>query len=199
MKIDSSTSVFVPGGSGGVGHFIVQIARIRGAKQVIVSASKDDGIQILKDQYQIKDVINHAKENVVDRVLELTGGQGADVVYDSTYLESSFEKSSKTVKEGGSWIVLGGFAKEGSSEAKNVAQRKAKLFCADLAHYSLGPDRGPLKTFFQGGFAQGAKWIEEGKLKPYINQIVKLEEAEDALNRLKQGKGGFGKIVVKLL
>jgi hypothetical protein len=45
---------------------------------------------------------------VVDGVLELTGGQ--DVVYDSTYLPSSLKKSVKTVKEGGSWIVLGDFA-----------------------------------------------------------------------------------------
>ncbi len=200
MNIDSSTSVFIPGGSGGVGHFSVQIARIRGAKQVITSASKEDGIQILKDQYQIKDVINHSKENVVDRVLELTGGQGVDVVYDSTYLQSSFEKSTKTVKEGGSWIVLGPFfGKEGSAEAKNVAQRKAKLVHANLGGYWLGPERAQLKTFFQNSLSQGAKWIEEGKLKPYINQIIKLEEVQNALDQLKQGKGGFGKIVVKLL
>ncbi len=200
MNIDSSTSVFIPGGSGGVGHFSVQIARIRGAKQVITSASKEDGIQILKDQYQIKDVINHSKENVVDRVLELTGGQGVDIVYDSTYLQSSFEKSTKTVKEGGSWIVLGPFfGKEGSAEAKNVAQRKAKLFHANLGGYWLGPERAQLKTFFQNSLSQGAKWIEEGKLKPYINQIIKLEEVQNTLDQLKQGKGGFGKIVVQLL
>ena len=199
MKIDSSTSVFVPGGSGGVGHFIVQIARIRGAKQVITSASKDDGIQILKDQYQIKDVINHAKENVVDRVLELTGGQGADVVYDSTYLESSFEKSIKTVKEGGYWILLRSSFRDIDKETKMVAEQKARIISADVGRYWIGSEQTQLRPLITDGLAQGAKWIEEGKLKPYINQIIKLEEAEDALNRLKQGKGGFGKIVVKLL
>lgn len=53
--------VFISGGSGGISHFSVQIARIQGAKRVITSALKEDGIQILKDQYQIKDVINRAK------------------------------------------------------------------------------------------------------------------------------------------
>jgi len=183
VNIDSSTTVFIPGGSGGVGHFSVQIAQIRGAKQVITSASKDEGIQILKEQYKIKDVINHAKENVVDRVLELTQGQGADIVYDSTYLESSIEKSIKAVKEGGTWIVLGHFAQEGSKEAKSVAERKAKLVHADIAHYWLGPERAQLKTFVQNPLIQGAKWIEEGKLKPYINQTIKLEEAQKALEK----------------
>ena len=199
MNIDSSTTVFIPGGSGGVGHFAVQIARILGAKQIITSASKEDGIEILREQYQINDVINHAKENVVERVRELTGGKGADVVYDSTYLESSFEKSIQTVKEGGTWIVLGDFARPGSKEAKSIEERKAKLLHADLAHYWLSPDWTDLRKFGPSSLRQAAQWIEEGKLKPYINQVIKLEQAENALQQTKQGKGGFGKIVVKLL
>ena len=197
MKIDSSTTVFVPGGSGGVGHFIVQIAQARGAKQVITSASKDDGIKILREQYGVHDVINHAKENVVERVLALTNGQGADVVYDATYLESSMAKSIQTVKQGGSWIVLGDFAREGSQEAKAVAERKANLFHADLGRYSLGPERAQFKAFTQQWLSEAAKWVEEGKLKPYINQTIKLEEAQEALKKMEQGKSGFGKVVVK--
>lgn len=199
VNIDSTTSVFIPGGSGGVGHFSVQIAQARGAKQVITSASKDDGIKILKEQYKVNDVINHAKENVVDRVLELTEGQGANVVYDSTYLQSSFEKSTRVVKEGGSWIVLGHFGQEGSAEANTVAERKANLVHAELARYWLGPERAQLKTFVHGALLQGAKWMEEGKLKPYINKTIKLEDAENALHDIIQGKAGFGKIVVKIL
>jgi len=128
----------------------------------------------------------------------LTHGEGVDIVYDSTYLESSFEKTIKTVKEGGSWIVLRRFGQDISKENKSVNERKAKLILADLGRYWLGAERTQLKTFVQNTLAQGAKWIEEGKLKPYINQIIKLEEAENALEQLKQGKGGFGKIVVKL-
>lgn len=198
MTIDSSTTVFIPGGSGGVGHFAVQIARILGAKQVITSASKDDGIQILREQYQIKDVINHGKENVVDRVRELTDGKGADIVYDSTYLQSSFQKSIQAVKQGGTWIVLGQFAGEGSEEAKALAERKAKLLHADISHYWLTPDWTELRKFAQSSLNQGAKWIEEGQLKPYISQVIQLQQAENALQQIQQGKAGFGKVVVKI-
>jgi NADPH:quinone reductase-like Zn-dependent oxidoreductase len=177
----------------------VQIAQIRGAKQIITSASKDEGIKILKEQYQIKDIINHATENVVDRVLELTQDQGVDIVYDSTYSESSIEKSIKTVKEGGSCIVLGSSTRDHSNIAKSVAERKATYIFADTGRYWIGPERAQLKTFVQNALAQGAKWIEEGKLKPYINRIIKLEEAQNALEQIKQGKSGFGKVVIKLL
>lgn len=199
VNIDSSTSVFIPGGSGGVGHFSVQLARIHGAKQVITSASKDDGIRILKEQYNVNDVINHGKENVVERVRELTQGRGADVVYDSTYLESSFAKSIQTVKADGAWIILGHYAPEGSEEAKRVAEQKVKFIRADLGKYWFPPGREQLRGFTQKYLTQGAQWIVEGKLKPYISRTVRLEDAQDALEQLKQGKGGFGKTVVKIL
>lgn len=199
VDIDSSTSIFIPGGSGGVGHFIVQVAQIRGADQIITSASKDDGIQILKEQYKIKNVINHAKEDVVKRVYELTQNQGVDIAFDSTYLQSSYAKSIETVKEGGSWIILSRFTQEGSGEAKHVAQRKAKLLHADLVRYWFGSECARRKSFIQGSLTQGVKWIEDGKLKPYINQIIKLEQAENALQQIRQGKAGFGKVVVKII
>jgi NADPH2:quinone reductase len=175
------------------------VTQILGAGQIITSASKDDGIRILKEQYKIKDVINHATENVVDRVRELTQGQGVDIAFDATYFPSSYAKSIETVKEGGSWIILNRFVKEGGEEVKHVAQRKAKLIHADVSRYWIGPERAQLKSFVQGSLTQGVKWLEEGKLKPYINQIIKLEEAENALQLIRQGKAGFGKVVVKVI
>jgi NADPH2:quinone reductase len=142
-------------------------------------------------------VINHATENVVERVRELTGGQGVDIAFDSTYLASSYAKSIETVKEGGSWIILSRLAQEGSEEAKHVAQRKAKLIHADLIRYWIGPERSRLKSFAQDSLKQGLQWVEKGKLKPYISQIIKLEDAENALQQIRQGKAGFGKVVVK--
>ena len=127
---------------------------------------------IFKENYQIKDIINHATENIIDRVNELTHGEGVDIVYDTTYLESSFAKSIETVKQGGSWIVLGHYGGEGSKESKQVAERKAKLIQADIAHYWLNGDREQLRSFFQNTLSQGAKWVEEGKLKPYINETI---------------------------
>ena len=197
MKIDSSTTVFVPGGSGGVGHYIVQLAKILGAKRVIASASKDDGIRILKENYHVDEVINHGKENVVERVLQLTDGKGADIVYDATYLPSSFAKSIQTVREGGSWIVLGHFGGEGSEEAKLVAERKAHLVQADLGRYWLTSLRSQMNTLVQEPLAKAAQWIADGRLKPHINQTIALKDVQETLKQLQQGKTGFGKVIVR--
>ncbi len=56
-----------------------------------------------------------------------------------------------------------------------------KLVHADLLRYWIEPERPDIKSFVQGSGTQGFQWLEEGKLKPYINQIIKLEEAENAL------------------
>ena len=189
----------IPGGSGGVGHFSIQVAQIRGAKQIITSASKNEGINILQDQYHIQHVVNHATEDLTQRVMEMTDGQGVDVVYDATYLPSSFERTIPTVTEGGAWIVLRRFGTDTSKERESVAKRNGQLLLADLGRYWLGDERAQLRTFVHDSLSQGAKWTVEGKLKPYINRIIRLEEAQDALELMKRGQGGFGKIVVKLL
>jgi len=198
-KIKPQTFVFVPGGSGGVGHFIVQIAKQWGA-QVIATASKEEGLRLLKDECRADFVLNHAKEDVIAEVMKITNGKGADIVYDATYLPSSFEKSAKCVAKNGYWIVLGsGFGKPDSVEGKIVTQeRQANVVAADLGKYSFPPVDKKRKEFFGTNLTQAAKWIEEGTLKPHINSVVSLEQVEETLKKMKEGKTGFGKIVAKI-
>jgi len=56
-----------------------------------------------------------------------------------------------------------------------------KLVHADLLRYWIEPERTDIKSCVQGSSTQGVQWLDEGKLKPYINQIIKLEETENAL------------------
>ncbi len=81
ISINQHLSLFLVS-LGDVDHFIVQVAQIGNADQVI---------HIVKEQYKIKDV---------------------DIAYDSTYLLSSYAKSIGIVNEGGSWIILHQFVQE---------------------------------------------------------------------------------------
>ncbi|CAF0802902.1 unnamed protein product, partial [Didymodactylos carnosus] len=181
-----------------VGHFIVQICKIWGAKTIITSASKDDGIKLLKETYKCDHVLNHAKSNVVDEVKKLTNNLGADIVYDATYLPSSFEKSIQcTAENGGSWIVLGDFAHKGSVEAEALEKRHVELIHADLAKYIFNPEY-QATDFVHQGLKQAADWIVSGQLKPHISEVVQLEQVEQALEKLKKGQTGFGKVVAKI-
>ena len=66
--------------AGGVGLLHCQYAKLRGAT-VIGTTSTAEKAQLAKD-HGADHVILYKTENVVERVLELSGGEGAHVVYD---------------------------------------------------------------------------------------------------------------------
>ena len=110
-------TIFIPGGTGGVGHFAVQLALHYGLK-VITSGTKADGIKWLKSLGVL--VINYRNEDVVKAVMEATNGQGVDLAYDSICQAESFVSSTQVVKKGGSWARLG------IAVSNEEAQRKAE-------------------------------------------------------------------------
>ncbi|HET9977449.1 MAG TPA: NADPH:quinone reductase [Burkholderiaceae bacterium] len=71
--------VLVAGGAGAVGHYAIQFARLQGARQVLATVSgpaKADHARAAG----VDVCIDYKRENVVERVRELTGGEGVDRV-----------------------------------------------------------------------------------------------------------------------
>ena len=101
----SGQTIFVPGGAGGVGHFVVQLAKMHGLR-VIASASKPAGLALLHSM-QADVVIDYSKQDVVTEVLAATDGKGADLVYDTVCSLASFKQSAAVVRSGGEWLFLG--------------------------------------------------------------------------------------------
>jgi NADPH2:quinone reductase len=71
-------TVLVHGASGGVGIAAVQIARAAGLR-VIGTAGTDKGLALVRDQ-GAHAVLNHKDADYMQKVMELTGGRGADVI-----------------------------------------------------------------------------------------------------------------------
>ena len=72
-------TLLVTGAAAAVGHYAVQIAKLRGAR-VIGTASKDR--QAHARDAGVDEVIDYRNEDVAERVKALTGGRGADGVID---------------------------------------------------------------------------------------------------------------------
>ena len=92
-------TVYVAGAGGGVGHFAVQLALMRGLT-VIGSASKPEALRLLR-RLGVHHVIDYARQDVVGEVMALTGGVGAQVVYDPTYTLASYAQSAACVRRVG--------------------------------------------------------------------------------------------------
>lgn len=73
-------TVLVQGGAGGVGITTIQMAKNAGA-HVLATASTDHKLKILKE-YGLDSGINYTEKNLVEEVMRLTEGRGANLVVD---------------------------------------------------------------------------------------------------------------------
>jgi NADPH2:quinone reductase len=72
--------VVVYGAAGGVGTALIDVARLAGAS-VIGTAGSADKCAFVRSR-GADHAIDYSKDNVVERVLALTDGHGADIVFD---------------------------------------------------------------------------------------------------------------------
>src|SRR4051794_15705466 len=79
-RLKAGESLAVLGASGGVGLAAVELGKIMGAR-VIACASSDDKLAFTR-QHGADDAINYASEDIKEGLRRVTGGKGADVIYD---------------------------------------------------------------------------------------------------------------------
>jgi NADPH2:quinone reductase len=193
--------IYIAGAGGGLGHFAAQIAKLYGLK-VIGSAGKPASLRLLRELH-VDCVINYSKQDVINAIMSLTGGKGADLVYDSTYAQSSYTQSAAVVASGGEYIRLGTDMQlklTGAEDMRTIVEgRGAKWIIADLARYSVDPQYKAHTSKVIDGMKQAVMWYEQGKLKPIITETVPFDAAalQQAFDAFMKGTNNVGKVVVK--
>jgi NADPH:quinone reductase-like Zn-dependent oxidoreductase len=205
--IQSGDTVYIPGGGGGVGHLAVQMAaRTLGAGLVISSGSTPQSMA-LAQKSGAHYVFDYKRDDIAAEIAKLTGGRGADLVFDATYSERGFIETAKTVRKGGSWIVLGvGPGKttrlvETQSPVDSIlAERGAKNINVNLLRYFSEPATldDAAKVFLKRGMTLAMEWAGQGLVVPHIGRTITstVEAINDGLQSLKSGAGTLGKVAV---
>jgi len=116
-------------------------------------------------------------------VRKLTGGQGADVVVDSAG-EQSWPMSLRSLKRGGRLVVCG------ATTGPLISLDLRRLFWHQWS--LLGSTLGSRQEY-----AEILKLAHAGKLWPVVDQIVPLDEAQTAFERLQRGEQ-VGKLVIEV-
>jgi NADPH2:quinone reductase len=80
-QIEPGETVLVIGAAGGVGVAAIQIAKLLGAR-VIATAGTDAKARRLKNEIGADDVINYRETSIPEAIHEMTGGRGADIVFE---------------------------------------------------------------------------------------------------------------------
>lgn len=167
--LKAGQTVLIHGGSGGVGHFAIQIAKARGAK-VIATASTAN--QDLLKQLGVDQPIDYTKTKFEDVVKDV------DVVLEATRSDS-MARSYGVVKKGGFVVSITG--------SPDQAQLEQHGLRGDAI--SAHPDAHVLEEL--------TKLIEARKLTPIVSQTFPLAEASKAHQQI-ETRHTRGKIVLKV-
>ena len=181
-------TLLVLGAAGGVGLAAIEIGKALGAR-VIACASSEEKLAVCRE-HGADATINYATEDLRERIKALTGGSGADVVYDPVggpYSELAF----RSIAWRGRLLVVGFAAGDIPKLPLNLALLKGAsvvgVFWGDFAR------REPRE--FAASVQQLGQWYREGKLRPHVSQTFPLEQAADAL-KLMAARQVKGKVVL---
>lgn len=159
-------------GTGGVGMYALQIAKLGGAKVIAIGRSQDklDMAQRLGADY----VVNASSSKIRDEVKKITSGKGPDIVLDFVVSDESMKNSASFLANGGKVVLVG------------VSNKPI----------SFNPQIFVLKEFTIAGSLVGNKnelaelvgLAESGRLKSVVTKKFSLDEINGAIDNLRNGQ-----------
>lgn len=187
-KIQKGETLVVLGASGGVGLAAVELGKQMGA-QVIACASTEEKLALCK-AHGADETINYTLENLKEKIKALTGGKGADVIYDPVG-DAYTEPALRAMGWEGRYLVVGFAAGEIPKIPLNLALLKGcqivgvfwGAFAMQFPHKNL---ENTLELM---------QWYTEGKLKPHLHKTFPLAETHKAMEEMVERRVS-GKIVV---
>jgi NADPH2:quinone reductase len=183
-------TVVVYGAAGGVGTALIDVARQAGAS-VIGTAGSAEKCTFVR-QRGADHAIDYTTENVVERVNAITGGHGADILFDHV-AGKAFGDGLKMVAPLGmivSYAVLGGMP-EGDlfKDMRGNIEKSPAVRCFTMHTYDH------MEEPRREAMARAAEMLGSGKVKPAIAVRVPLAEAARA-HELIESRRAMGKIVL---
>ena len=187
-NIQPGETLLVLGAAGGVGTTAIELGKLMGAK-VIVAASSPQKLELCK-QLGADEVINYSEESLKDRVKELTGGKGVDVVYDPVGGDFA-EPAVRSMAWKGRYLVIG-FA---SGPIPQIPLNLTLLKGCSLVGVFWGRFSGEEPQENLNNITELWEMFTAGKLNPVVTDVFPMEQYEDAFNCLIERKAR-GKVIL---
>ena len=187
-QLQKGETLLVHAAAGGVGVAAVQIGKALGATVIATAGGAEKCEVALREGAD--HAIDYRAEDFVPKVMELTDGRGADVIYDSVGGETT-DKSLKCIAWNGRLVIIG-FASGPIPEIKANRILLKNIAVTGLhwgAHAQKAPERIP--EVFGALFDLYAA----GQIRPVIFKSYSLDEVPAALEALGSRKT-YGKVVI---
>ena len=181
-KIKEGDCVAMIGASGGLGLHAIQIAKTLNSKVIGVDLTEEK-LELMK-KYGADEVIDASKDGWGQRIVEISGGRGADKILEFVSRKETVEEDIKSLRKGGKLVLVA------YSDSVPLQINSLKVVLNELE--ILGTRAGTKEDI-----EKCVELIVEGKLKPVISKTFSLEEINQAMSILKEGKLS-GRITLKV-
>jgi len=189
-RLAAGETLLVLGAAGGVGIAAIEIGKALGAR-VIACASSDEKLAACRE-HGADATIDYARQEVRERIRELTEGKGVDVVLDPVGGPLTEPALRSTAWRGRLLVV--GFA---AGEIPKIPLNLPLLKGCSIVGVFWGEFARRERAAFVESLTQLGRWYGEGKLRPHVSGTFPLERAADALNLLAARKV-TGKLVLTM-
>ncbi|WP_420432937.1 NADPH:quinone oxidoreductase family protein [Hyphobacterium sp.] len=187
-ELKSGETLVVLGAGGGVGTAACQLGKAYGAR-VIGCARGEEKLAAAK-QAGADELVDYDSEDLKARLKELTGGKGADVVYDAVGGGYS-EQAMRALGWGGRFLVIG-FA---AGDIPKMPLNLALLNSRDIRGVFWGAWAGQFPQENGRNMAELFELYVAGRIKPMVSASYPLEEVTNAFDDLVQRRVK-GKVVL---
>ena len=178
--IQPGETLLVHAAAGGVGSAAIQLGKAAGATVIGVvggpekaEVAKALGADVVIDRHQ---------EDFVKVVKEVTGGKGADVIYDPVGGDT-YDRSTKCIAFEGRILIIG-FAGGRIQEAA-LNHALIKNYSIVGLHWGLYNMLGP--ELVKECHTELTRMADEGSIKPLVSEELSLEQVADGVQRLADG------------
>ncbi|RAI93988.1 quinone oxidoreductase family protein [Algoriphagus yeomjeoni] len=176
-NIQAGENLLVTGFGGGVAQFAVQFGLALGAK-VSTSSSSTEKLEKAK-ALGVSTTFNYLDHNWISKAMEVTNG--FDLIIDGA-VGDTLNHLIQVAKPGGKIVFYGATLGNPSKlEARKIFWNQLKIMGT-----TMGSDQD---------FKNMVSFVNEKKIKPIIDQVFGFDKAEEAFNRMRDGKQ-TGKIVL---
>ncbi|WP_394121528.1 zinc-binding alcohol dehydrogenase family protein [Planococcus donghaensis] len=190
-RLEKGETILIHAAAGGIGSTAIQLAKLLGASKIIGTVGSDEKVAKAKS-FGADEVINYRSTNFVEKVNELTGGKGADVILD-TVAGENFERSLKCLAQFGR-IVSFGHANDGS--IPGIAKTdQLHSSCRSVIGYSTGTYRKNRPEFLREAAEKIIEYLLQKQLEIVISKSYALEDASEAHAHI-ESRTSIGKVLL---
>ena len=197
-ELKEGETLLVLGAAGGVGLATVELGKAMGAK-VIAAASTQEKIDLCKQHgadegfiYPTGKLDRNQQKELSSKIKELTGGMGANVVYDPVG-DSYSEPCIRATAWDGRYLVIG-FA---AGEIPKIPINLALLKGMKIVGVFWGAWVGMFPQENKKNFEELFQLHSDGRINPEVSDSFSLDDGAQAIAHLKDRKAK-GKVIIKI-